>query len=541
MKFDTETIASLKEKAQSIVKTLPIAHYFKISTLDVVFDETSPTSYIDLSTLKINVAFNNLLLALSNLDIVDVNDLTIEKIIRGCLYHELSHAILTPKRLFEVYNAWKDETPLLSHDLINILEDERIERTFENYYINVDFQENVNLMNGGLDCPPSNFTSFVFSIVRMHKFPKDFSESAKNTFIEKMKYVIEKPLLKVYGDGSTMLLHLYNEIIQILKSEWDRLTPPTESETESKGEGETPKSSLGGGESETESESEQTDSTECTETSHIEYDEEKAIENVETSILDIKKDLASKGVRDLKLDDFSSSKRFKREATKIIIRKKGIGIEPTTSSYGYTGRLSHKKILSDESHNEETYKWFRKTFEGESYDKRDDTKILNIWLDQSGSFMDNDAGINIILKSLQEIEKKYNFHFNLIKLTCDCNLITNDIKRFSKSFSGNALPVKKIAKTYKQVNPTGNEFNIVLFDGDANSLDFMSERRIRDEKYDFEALKVFNNKKSVFITECSNVAKIATNCPSCRKIIIEDSSYESALEQNILDALNLLF
>jgi hypothetical protein len=568
MEFNDETISLLKEKAQSILKTLPIAHYFKISTLTVVFDEFSTTSYIDLSTLQINVAFNNLLLALRNIDTKDVNDLTVEKIIRGCLYHELSHAILTPKGLFSVYKDLKEYYPFLSHDLINILEDERIERVFENYYINVDFQENIILMNGDVECSPSNFTNFVFSIVRMHKFPKGFDKAVKETFIKQMKFVVGKPNLSEYD-----LLSIYNEIIENLKNEWDRLTPPEpeksetpessssdsegelegecegececDSDSESESENETDSEIDSNSKKETEGEikddSEPSKPTECTERTDIEYDKEKAIESIEASILRIKQRLDSGGVRKLKLDDFYPSKNFKREATKIIIRKKGIGIEETTSSYGYTGRLSPKKMLRDESHNEETYKWFRKNFEGDAYDKRDDKKILNIWLDQSGSFSTNDEGISIILKSLQEIEKKYNFHFNLIKLTCDCNLITDDDKRFSHSYSGNALPVKKIAKVYKQVNPTGNEFNIVLFDGYAMSLDFMDESWLGDEIYDFKALKVFNNKKTFFITEKSNIEGIMKNCPSCRGIINENRRYKEALEKNVLNALDLLF
>src|SRR5690554_5424089 len=115
-----------KERAQSILQTLPVGYYLK-RNIDVELSETASTSYIDLQTERITIAMNNFHKAHKFV----VSDEQLEETVRAILYHELSHALLTPKKL-RITNR------------MNVFEDERIETLLKNFYINVDFKQNIS-------------------------------------------------------------------------------------------------------------------------------------------------------------------------------------------------------------------------------------------------------------------------------------------------------------------------------------------------------------------------------------------------------------
>ena len=71
-------------EAEKLLQQLPVAFYLK-RKLDVKLDYAN-TSYIDIYNNKLVVSYNQL----ANLSTAD------EKDVRCCLYHEVSHAFLTP-------------------------------------------------------------------------------------------------------------------------------------------------------------------------------------------------------------------------------------------------------------------------------------------------------------------------------------------------------------------------------------------------------------------------------------------------------------
>ena len=92
---------------KNIFKTLPVGYYLGRNIVHVL-DEYSNVSYYDFNTDEIHVSVENVLTALASVDVA--NETTLEEIVRGILYHEISHVLLSPKSLVEkVDRKYKDE------------------------------------------------------------------------------------------------------------------------------------------------------------------------------------------------------------------------------------------------------------------------------------------------------------------------------------------------------------------------------------------------------------------------------------------------
>lgn len=150
---------------QDVLKTLPVGYYLG-HPVSLRLDPTGDSTYIELDCERVTVSYKNICTALENAP----DDIDPEPIIRALLYHEISHALLTPRGLLSTANSdliykccsrYKNGTDKAAyirdhvHDIINIFEDERIETTCRNYYMNVDFKRLVVLLNGD----PKNFTN----------------------------------------------------------------------------------------------------------------------------------------------------------------------------------------------------------------------------------------------------------------------------------------------------------------------------------------------------------------------------------------------
>lgn len=112
---------------EGIVKSLPIGYYAKRKVY-VKCDRNAECSFYDPLQDSITISYLQIAQGLKN------TKQTTESAIRAMVYHELSHAIATPRDL-EV------------NDIINVFEDERIETLFAGYYMDVDFKQNVREIN----------------------------------------------------------------------------------------------------------------------------------------------------------------------------------------------------------------------------------------------------------------------------------------------------------------------------------------------------------------------------------------------------------
>ena len=614
MKVSQLTLEMLSSESQKILNTLPIAHYLKVDTIPVVFDNLSSTSYFSPSEFTIHVALANIADAIIGSGKKEITNADLEKTIRCFLYHEISHAILTPKNLM---SAASGGYTLLNPTLANILEDERIETLLSNYYHNVDFKQ--NLHNVVKLQQARDFTSFVFNAVRFRYCPinsKDVNDKV-NDFIKRTSAI--GALSNEYYLCSDM-----ERFLRYLKGIWDSLpkTPSTsKSASKQAGSGTGKGASSSSSEEAEETEEQNKDSQDCSSKQSSEKDnegkenaEDESKDSLEDSseeqkeessnneesadndnsstgetseekidesecqdadsplsdeeigqavakvVLQIKQESADYGKYTMKIRDFQCDNNTKVELLKVIVRNVGTGVHESQAQYGYSGRFNAKRFMKDYN---ESCKWFeKKAYEDNQKSKKSSKKILNIWLDQSGSFRSNDGAVNNVLKALYEIEKKRNdFEWNLIRVDEHFAIENDKEKRYSNSSGGNALPKEEIAKCYKQLNKTGYEYNIVLFDGEVGEEDAAKYLEQVEAQYrlgrckqsdyewykkaytnmDYQNLKVFDNKRSIFIVERSNIRPIKKVCSNAKSIIEQNSDYANALAKNVIKALDLLF
>ena len=194
----------LKVKIQHIVDSVPISYYCG-QRISLYLDSDIQASNYNFFTQAIQIALRQIIIALNNID--DTDNESVEEIIRSLVYHEVSHAMLSPAELFEkdyVMRRVKRILPLkIFHSLINIAEDERIETTMQNFFYGINFKRLVALMNTKfkIDNPVAEF----YGIVRLGigaeediaYFKKaldkytylnstDFSQSAQEDFVERI-------------------------------------------------------------------------------------------------------------------------------------------------------------------------------------------------------------------------------------------------------------------------------------------------------------------------------------------------------------------
>ena len=133
-----------KNELNNICKTLPIGYYIG-RKLDVEVDDSIECSYFDPMKDEIKISLKQMNEAIDNIDC--------EEDARCMLYHEVSHAFLTPMRM-EV-NRQR-----------NIVEDERIETILANYYMNTNFKRFVKKVNHFKGEKPANREQAFYYLVR---------------------------------------------------------------------------------------------------------------------------------------------------------------------------------------------------------------------------------------------------------------------------------------------------------------------------------------------------------------------------------------
>ena len=646
------TIEILSQESEKILKTLPVAHYLKVDTIPVIFDNYSQTSYFNPNGFEIHIALVNIAEAIVGSGKEELTNADLEKHIRCFLYHEISHAILTPRRLMQ--RAQSGFT-LLNPNFANILEDERIETILKNYYHGVDFKQ--NLHNAIPLQHAKTFENFVFNAVRFRYAPimkKEINQKV-NQFIQITSKINsttseETSLCRAMENLLKYLKGIWDKLVQMAKSQSDSQqsnSSSNEEESSSSTEEKTQSNSKKSSQSESEdtneskensskedssakgdsSNEESEESEEESDNSSKEESEDKNEEHNEdsskeestgneenaedpsqsedddpTAIIadDFEEESADSKLSNeeieetmknavvllkqesakcwngysMKLKDYESDNNTKVELLKVIVRNVGTGINQSQAQYGYCGRFNAKRFMKD--HND-SCKWFeKKAYEDNQTSKKSSKKILNIWLDQSGSFEKNNNEVNKILKALYEIEQKRNdFEWNLIRVDSHFVIERNKERRFSKSSGSNALPKEEIEKCYHELNKSGYEYNIILFDGKVGeNIDEYFERVANEErrvmssssydenykkryhenceqsrknlemqrcKYDYKNLKVFDNKRSIFISEYSNTADIKRVCKNAKAVIEENCNYAGTLAKNVIKALDLLF
>ena len=154
---------------------------------------------------------------------------------------------------------------------------------------------------------------------------------------------------------------------------------------------------------------------------------------------------------------------------------------------------------------------------------------LNLFIDRSGSFYPSVPMVNKIIYALQKIEKiNPDFEFDVVTIGMDERLLPKNNRIFNAN-GGNAI-TPALRKIYNSLqNSKYQTINILLFDGNCHTdCDFK----------DCESLSVFNNKKSIVISEDSNKAAFDKFIPSVK--VNYCKNFVNELFKSIITALQIV-
>jgi len=534
-------------EVNEIFKTLPIGYYLKRDVERTLSLTDSATYYIPTED-KIVVSFEMIKNVFSSLEKETISEEEKESLIRGFLYHEVSHAFLTPDYAAKYYPC----KTKIEIDSFNIFEDERIESLLRDFYMNVNFRNLIHVVNGESKKYPSpevSVMSAFFYLVRYRECPEErflnrvhdlivnFKDINKNSEPSDCSYYFQK-IFWLYCDFRDWYLE------ELEKSKESKESG--ESEDEGKGEGK-------GGNSESESESgksgkstsmnnkeqsenensktgkgtkgESAESTEETKENSVNgSSEESEVNDTVKKHYDEESALSTEASGENLLEKASKyyiNESMTNEINNILNSINKVTKRTSGCINSYSGIFDPRSVIRED------YKYFvQKNRNG--HIKMCSKIKLNLFIDRSGSFRKNEDFVNQLLHSLMNLEKlNPDFSFDLVTMGMNERLESKK-NLFFKASGGNDFG-HNIHELYKKVqSKNAVNYNIVLFDGYAFS---DSWNRTEAQKN----LKVFNNSNTTIISDPDNKTSIIEHCERSKNIIT--CNYTDELYKNVMETL----
>lgn len=471
-----------KTQIKEILQTLPIGYYAK-RKVNCFLDENEETSYYNPEKDEICFAYNNTFEALQNME----NSKTdLEKIIRSVLYHELSHAILTPKNLMRITQSE------LEASAVNTFEDERIETLLNNYYLGTNFKKTACLINNYHGQPPQNdFEAFYFTVRFRNGHPAFVNRVEE--LIEKYKFINSK----TKSDFCSTVVSYKEEIIALYKDIAKHYDKNKEQYQNNLFTGEPKITQI-----------------------HLSSYAERQLNNENECFQELLSENTSMDFGDFLFNiplNANNNSNLTEQLQSIIstFNKKnnsGNGIN------GYSGVLNPRLCGNSD------YKFFCKkttTRGNNAFGKLH----LNLYIDTSGSFKPNETVVNTLIKSLETVENK-NSNFSLNVVHCNIGEEIMDKNNYFIHPDGDNRLTEEIFYIYKFLQKNNEyNYNIFLFDGDA-----YPTRKDNFNLIDFNNCTIISDSRNCKYLEEIKKAKI-----------IITNNYTDELYKNVIDTLSKAF
>lgn len=497
-------------QVKKILDTLPIGYYLGHSIPPVKLSKDSDSTHIDQTTEEITVSFRNVQTMLKNAP----DDIDVESVVRGLLYHEVSHAVLTPVMTFRedvstsyvsydgfvyelfmglrrvYYKKFNCKIPLTTpKDIINIVEDERIETLLKDYYLNVDFRKNVVLLNGIADpekeLENADLLKRLFLVCRYHVGTQEELKSLTNLLINRKT---------LSNKTSTEKIGLYlDDIESFAITVLENVKVPTQQDSQNQQSSDNKESK----------DDQQTDTPSPFEINDLFKDNP-----------DIKKD--PEEIRDelrklsTNQEAASCADRLNHIITSAMNKRK----MRSGAHTAYAGNIDPRLCGNND------YRWFtKKSTSGNG--KRFDKININLFCDNSRSFCDDEDNLNGLIVTLLKLAEQNK------DLTVTTTHINRSIRRGTKDdmfvhCNGGTMLDDSIKTIYPSLQkPNATNWNLVVFDGYCNKS---------------ENFSVFNHPNVIMVVDDSNRSTINTYCPQTRSKIIT-GDYAKEFEHTVLSLL----
>lgn len=516
------------EQCNEILQSLPIGYYFG-DGLNVTLTNEQDT-YIDLATKNISVSYPTIAETISKLD--DTTNLSdVEQVIRGLLYHELSHAILTPEYIVKIdvqqsiidklddkiddtpynhkYDKIKDNLYKTCKSIVNIFEDERIETILKNYYLNVNFKKNIYLLNG-LDYnkptelhPNQNPEIAFFNLVRFRQYKNQDLVNEVEKIINKypMNLLNHNCAWNISGTirtANNYLLDIFTLYLKVL-NDFENL--PNLPEIIDK---------LSGSNSEKSNDSKQNK------------------ESNQDTFAQINQQL--KDIIYILNPDKQEIYQFKHDIELAILAHINKIKNKSGAISSYTGKINPRLVATKDN-----FRWFnRQNMKGNNttYNKLN----LTLYIDISGSFARNIKKMSDAVFVLRQLEKQYSKIFNLNIVTINNTLeLLNKKITLLEATGGNRITKKLYEISKNCIDLNADNYSIVVFDGDCISDQrYYCNREELNQKLQSEivpGLKAFNNANTIIVSNLENQKLFKKYLIKPRIKYIEENYCESFLKE----------
>lgn len=510
-------------RCESIVNTLPIGFYTG-RRINVRVDKDAETSYYD--PMEDNIVVSYPIIA-HRMKVMPEGSCDEEEAVRSMMYHEVSHAILTPAQ------------SLRNSFAVNCMEDERIETVLKNYFHGVNFRKQLLDVHGGKIPQATDAQSAFFNAVRFGlgtgKVQKEVQHII-NEFasINRTTKRWEEPIGA--GDYEDAIEKLYRLVQKEFKDNPEKFQPK-----ENDGEGEPQKmdklgekkqgsgsgkgkpSNEKGEENENESEDGEGEGDKESESQNFggeEYESPLSPEQLKRMVgASLGKQSGLDEAQVAKLNDF-------QKTVEMIIgnfnkkNKGGSGIN------AYSGVFNPRAVARKD------YRFFERAMTTQGNNKFG-TCHLNLIIDCSGSYCGNVNVTNGILAVLSEIERKNrNFSLDVAFINHEFKLCQTVSERKMTAWGGNSIPDNMKEILMKLQKPQTCNYNIILFDGDACCNDMYG-------KDCNKAFSVFDMKQTTLITDPDNEEYM--NPPFTSTKVVVTQNYTKELIDHIIHALTIAF
>jgi len=503
-------------RCEQIMNTLPIGYYTG-RRIAISLDAKESTSFY--SPMEDTIVISYPIIAERCKKMTAGTDE--EGAVRAMLYHEVSHAILTPQEM-------------KAEDIVNIFEDERIESVLRNYYHNVDFRKQLYDLHGG---QPPKADSAIKAFYNAVRFGLGTGKVLKeiNRIIKKASTINRATPYYSY-DGIYDVNHYVYDI--------RRLYDLINQEFADNPEAFQPQSGNGNGEMQQmdslKNQQQNGNQNQNGEKQNGEGQEEGE-ENMPASIGDPEHEIEANaeqikrmvGASLSKKPDLSESQQeklneFQKTVETIIgnFNKKNSGGSGINT---YSGVFNPRAVARKD------YRFFERSMSTQGNNKFG-TCHLNLIIDCSGSYSDNVPLTNGILSVLSEVERKNrNFSMDVLFINHELHPCKTIRDRKMDAYGGNRIPpeMKQILLDLQKQNTCN--YNIILFDGDAmcNNHDLRGIDSYR------KRFGVFDMKQTTLITDPDNETYIDGGFTSTKVVVTKN--YTEELIKNVTRALTIAF
>ena len=537
-----------KNEINRILETLPVGFYAKTKINVECVDGSQ--SYYDESAEKIVVGVDTINMGLAKV----ADDFDTAVAVRTVFYHEVSHLILTPISLIKnprYYSsmladkiAYYLNISLSSQeafDLINIVEDERIESALRNFYLNTNFRWFVTQQYNGQ--PFVTAQDIFYAAVRFRMGDEKILKAVSDLIIKfkwftRDSYVINRDNNRIeISEYIADIAKLYVMCVQKNNENQQQKNNSTNNNKEQNKNNtnqQQKENNMSEPSSENQCNDSQTDDGSDVD-DEIEDISEDDAENKSNNINQDNPDnmdnchpdeaMSSDEIIELAAKIFDKFQNFEmtNEFRRIFKQFKTRG-----NVGGHTNAYSG--VIDPRNAARKDYRYFTRI---NTENNGGAGKLhLNLWIDCSGSYSSNELITNQIIKALEIVERENKiFTFDVMDINDGVNIHPKN-KRYIKASGGNCL-CEAMDTTFKAMQkPDARNYNIVLYDGIAY--------RSGEQKM----FSAWNHDNVFIISDTDNERPIKANCKKAKTMFVHWScgkSYATLLGEKIYSILRVGF